>query len=143
MKVKDIMTCYVEMISSDAKLVEAAGKMKSLNVGALPVSEGENVVGIITDRDITIRAIASGRNPMTTVVSEIMTPQVFYCYEEDDIDQAARLMEEKSTHRLLVLSDDNKPVGFVSLGDVAVKAHNEHLAWEILEKISEPAHPHQ
>ncbi|MHC4159018.1 MAG: CBS domain-containing protein [Planctomycetota bacterium] len=143
MRVRDIMTLNAEMMSPDCNLVEAAEKMKSLEVGALPVCEGDSFVGMVTDRDIIVRAIAEGKNPLRTSVGEIMTPDVFSCYEDDDIHDAAEVMEEKSIHRLLVLNIRNKPVGFVSLADFACKSRDERLAWEILEKISEPACPHR
>lgn len=143
MQVKEIMTHNAETIGSEANLTEAAQKMRLLEVGALPVWEGAEVVGMITDRDIAVRATAEGKNPSSTRVSEIMTPEVFYCFEEDDIHEAAAMMEEKSIHRLLVLNSDNEPIGFVSLADFACKSRDERLAWEILEKISEPACPHR
>lgn len=143
MRVKEIMTQSAETINSGATLVEAAHKMKTLEIGALPVQEAKGLVGMITDRDITIRATAENKNPSTTRVKEIMTREVLHCFEDDDIHEAAETMEEKSIHRLLVLNSDNEPVGFVSLADFAVKSHDERLAWEILEKISEPACPHR
>ena len=142
MQVKEIMTYNAETINSDSTLVEAAQKMRTLEVGCLPVSEADEVVGMITDRDITIRAVGESRNPSSTLVKEIMTPEIFYCFEDDDIHEAAEMMEEKTIHRLLVLSTYNRPIGFVSLADFAVKSRDERLAWEILEKISEPACPH-
>ena len=143
MQVKDIMTRDVEMISSDAKIVEAAQKMKLLEIGALPVWEGDELVGILTDRDITVRAIANGKDPAATRVSEIMTPEIFYCYQDDDIQHAAQLMEEKCIRRLLVLGSESEPVGFISLADLSVKTRDEHLSGEVLEKVSEPACPHR
>ncbi|MHC4575263.1 MAG: CBS domain-containing protein [Planctomycetota bacterium] len=143
MQVKEIMTCDLETIDCDSTLREAARKMKLLEVGALPVWEGGNLVGVITDRDIAVRAVAEGKATSRTSVGEIMTPEVFHCCEDDDVHEAARMMEDKSIHRLLVLNRDNKPVGFVSLADFAVKSRDEHLAWEVLEKISEPACPHR
>ncbi|MHC4418277.1 MAG: CBS domain-containing protein [Planctomycetota bacterium] len=143
MQVKEIMTCSVETIDSDANLIEAAQKMMLLEVGALPVWQDDNLAGMVTDRDITVRATAEGKDPSSTQVSEIMTPEVFHCFEDDDVYEAARMMEEQSIHRLLVLSSDNRPVGFISLADFAVKTRDEHLAWEVLEKISEPACPHR
>ncbi len=143
MQVKEIMTCNVETINSDANLVEAAQKMKSLEVGALPVWENDKLIGMITDRDITIRGVADEKNPSSTSVKEIMTSDVCCCFEDDDIHKAARLMEEKSIHRLLVVNSANEPVGFVSLSDFAVKSHDEHLTCEVLERISEPACPHR
>jgi len=141
--VQDIMTSSVETIGSDASLVEAAEKMKSLEIGALPVWENGKLIGVITDRDITIRAVAQGRNPSSTGVREIMTSDVCCCCEDDDIQEAAQMMEKESLHRLLVVNSDNDPVGFVSLSDLAVKSQDEHLAYEVLERISEPACPHR
>lgn len=143
MQVREIMTFNAETIGSDCNLVEAAQKMRSLEVGALPVWEGYQVVGMVTDRDIAVRATAEGKDPSSTRVNEIMTPEVFYCFEDDDIHEAATMMEERSIHRLLVLNSDNEPTGFVSLADFACKSRDERLAWEILEKISEPACPHR
>ena len=143
MQVKDIMTHNAETIESSANLMEAGRKMKILEVGALPVCEGDNLVGMVTGRDMIIRAVAEGKNPCSVHISEIMTPEIFHCYENDDIHEAAEMMENKSIHRLLVLSSDNRPTGFVSLADFAVKSRDERLAWEILEKISEPACPHR
>ncbi len=143
MNVKEIMTCNAETIDSQATLVEAAERMKQLEVGALPVWESGELAGMITDRDITVRGVAQGKDPTTTRVNEVMTPEVFYCFADDDIHEAAELMEEKCIHRLLVLDESNEPAGFVSLADFAVKSRDERLAWEILEKISEPACPHR
>ena len=143
MQVKEIMTRAVEIISSDANLVEAAQKMRSLEVGALPIRENDKLVGMITDRDIAIRGVADEKNPSSTSVKEIMTSDVCCCCEDDDIHDAAGMMEERSIHRLLVVNSDNEPVGFVSLSDFAVKSHDEHLTCEVLERISEPACPHR
>jgi CBS domain-containing protein len=141
MKVKEIMTCSAETVSSTASLKEAAQKMKALQVGSLPVQEGEEMVGFITDRDIAAKAVAEGKNVNTTSVKEIMNPEVFHCFEEDNIRDAARIMEEKSIHRLLVLNSNYEPVGMVSLADIAVKSHDEHLTYEVIERICEPASP--
>ena len=143
MQVQEIMTSNAETINSDANLVEAAQKMKMLEVGALPVWETDELVGMITDRDIILRAIAEGKDPSSTYINEIMTREVFTCLEDDDIHDAAEMMEQNSIHRLLVLNSNNEAVGFVSLADFAVKSRDERLAWEILEKISEPACPHR
>ena len=143
MLVQEIMTCNAETIDADATLIQAAQKMKQLEVGALPVWDSGQLAGMITDRDIAIRGTAKGMDPATTCVDEIMSPQVYYCFQDDDIHEAAEMMEEKSIHRLLVLDENDEPVGFVSLADFAVKCQDERLAWEILEKISEPACPHR
>ncbi len=143
MQVKEIMTCSVESIGSKASLVEAAQKMRSLEVGALPVWENDELVGMITDRDISIRGVAAEKNPSSTSVKEIMTSDICCCFEDDDIQDAAEMMEERSIHRLLVVNSNNDLVGFVSLSDFAVKSHDEHLTCEVLERISEPARPHR
>ena len=143
MKVKEIMTCNVETIESKATLVEGARKMRSLEVGALPVWQNGKMIGMITDRDISIRGVAEKKNPSNTTVKQIMTSDVLSCFQNDDIFEAARIMEEESVHRLLVVDREGVPVGFVSLSDIAVKSHDEHLTYEVLERISEPACPHR
>ena len=143
MQVKEIMTCSVETINSDANLVKAAQKMKSLEVGALPVWENDELIGMITDRDITMRAVAEEKSLSSTSVKEIMTSEVCCCFEDDYIYEAARKMEENSIHRLLVVNSSDQPIGFVSLSDIAVKSHDEQLTYEVLERISEPACPHR
>ena len=143
MLVRDIMTYNAETIDTGANLREAAKKMKNYDIGALPICEGDELVGMITDRDITIRAVAEGKDPFTTRVTEVMTPDVFYCLEDEEIQEAAKIMEEKAIHRLLVLNSDYEPIGFVSLSDFAVKSNDKQLTWEVLEKISEPASPNR
>lgn len=143
MQVKEIMTSSLETIDSQNNLIEAAKKMSSLEIGALPVWEQGQVIGMITDRDIAIRAVAQEKDPFNTQVQEVMTSEICCCFEDDDISEAARMMEEESIHRLLVINSENEPVGFVSLSDIAVKSKDEHLTYEVLERISEPACPHR
>lgn len=143
MQIKQIMTHSIETVNADENLVEAAMKMRSLNVGSLPVCRGNEFVGMITDRDITVRSTAEGKDPNATSVSEVMTPDVYCCYEDSNIYEAADMMEEKSIHRLMVLNEDNRPIGFLSLADFAVKSRDERLAWEILERLSETVCPHR
>ncbi len=143
MQVKEIMTSGVETISSDSTLNQAARKMKSLDVGALPIQEDDSVVGMITGRDIIVKALAEDRDPRNTLVSDIMTGEVFCCSEQETVEEAVKIMEDKHIHRLLVLSSDNRPVGILSLSDIAVKTNNEHLTWELLECICEPSYPNR
>jgi CBS domain-containing protein len=89
MQLKEIMTPGVEVIAPEATLQEAAEKMRHLDIGPLPVCDGDRLVGLLTDRDITVRAVAEGRNPATTQVREVMTPEVIYGYEEQDSQDAA------------------------------------------------------
>jgi CBS domain-containing protein len=115
---------------------EAARKMKGLDVGPLPVCDGERLLGIITDRDIAVRGVAEGRDPGRTRVRDLMTPYVEYCFEDDDIAEAARLMQEAQIRRLLVLNREKNLVGIVALRDLALESPDRMLVEETLEQIS-------
>ncbi|MEW6296620.1 MAG: CBS domain-containing protein [Thermodesulfobacteriota bacterium] len=141
MQIRDVMTPKVEIVHPDAALREAAEKMSQLDVGPLPVCDGERLVGMLTDRDITVRATAKGCDPNTTKVRDVMTPDVVYCFEDQDVETAAQMMEMRQIRRLPVLNREKRLVGIVSLGDVAVKTGDQNLAGEALERVSEPAEP--
>jgi CBS domain-containing protein len=140
MKIKDIMTRDVEVIHPDSVIQEAAGKMKTLNIGSLPVCDNRRLLGVLTDRDIAIRAVASGRDP-STKVSETMTPELIYCFEDENVKEAAKLMERHQIRRLPILDREKHLVGIVSLGDLAVETGNDQLSGHVLEEVSEPAKP--
>jgi CBS domain-containing protein len=143
MKVKEIITPDPECISPDASLTEAARKMRLLDVGILLVGEQDKLVGAVTDRDITVRAVAEGLDPKTVKVRQIMTKDVVCCYEDRNIEEAAHLMEEKQIRRLPVVDEQKRLVGIVSLADLAVRAHYGALASEVLESVSSRTHaPH-
>ena len=141
MRVSEVMTRGVECTRPDATLQEAAAKMKSLDVGPLPVCDNDRLVGMVTDRDITVRATAEGEAPTDVRVRDVMTPEVIYCFEDALVGDAALLMQQKQVRRLLVLNRDKRLVGIVSLGDLAVKTRDEGLSGEALEQVSEPAQP--
>jgi CBS domain-containing protein len=143
MKLRNVMTRNVEVIQPDAPLQQAAQKMKSLDVGSLPVCDGQRLVGMITDRDIVVRAVAEsdGRQVNQFTVQDVMTGKVVYCYEDDDIDEAARIMSEEQIRRLPVLNRDKRLVGIVALGDVAVDTGDPALSGKALKDISKPAEP--
>jgi len=132
------MSSHVVQIADNMNLIKAAQKMQSADVGALPVQKDNKTIGLITDRDIVVRAISAELDPKTTLVKEIMSPDVLCCSEEDDIETAERTMEDNKVHRLVVLGRDNTVVGVLSLGDLALKTSNEHLAYRALERICEP-----
>jgi CBS domain-containing protein len=138
MQLKDVMTPEVEVIAPEASIYEAAEKMSHLDIGPLPVCDGERLVGMLTDRDITVRAVAAGRDPRMTPVRDIMTPDVVYGFEDQDVEDAARLMEQYQIRRLPVLTRSKQLVGMVALGDLAVHAGTRAVAAEVLEQISEP-----
>jgi CBS domain-containing protein len=138
MKLKDIMTHDVKVISPGATLKDAAQMMDDIDVGALPVCDGEQLVGIITDRDIIIRSISAGQDPNTTPVRSAMTSPVTYCFDDNDVEQAAKLFQDKQIRRIAVLNHDKRLVGMISLGDLAVKGDQKEVTAEVTEKVSEP-----
>ena len=140
MKVNEIITHDPEVIRPETALIEAAQKMKSLDIGMLPVCDGDRLVGVITDRDITVRGVAQGYDPKTARVQEVMTPEVIYCFDDEDVKDVAKKMEEKQVRRLPVLNREKRLVGIVSLGDLAVRTGKEKLAGEVLERVSAPGH---
>jgi CBS domain-containing protein len=134
------MTAEPEVIAPEATLHDAAGIMRDLDIGCVPVCSNDRLVGMITDRDIVVRAEAEGRDPDQATVKDAMTRGVEYCFDDDNVDKAISLMEEKQIRRLPVLDHDKRLVGIVSLGDVAVNG-SKRKAGEALEQISEPARP--
>lgn len=119
MQVKEIIKRKLEYISPNTPLDEAARIMKSKNVGALPVFEKGKEVGFITDRDIAIRAVAQDKDPRKTKARDIMTNNCVNCPEDFTLEKAAQLMGDKNVRRLVVIDKTNKPIGLISLGDLA------------------------
>jgi CBS domain-containing protein len=138
MQVFEVMTPDVIVIEADTPLAEAARKMKLLDVGPLPVVEEERLVGMVTDRDITVRATAEGLDPEAVQVREVMTPEVVACRDTDDVQDAARTMQLAQLRRLVVVDENGRLVGIVSLGDIALQAGDDKLTGDTLEGVSEP-----
>jgi CBS domain-containing protein len=143
MRIAEIMTQDPEVITSDFVLKDAALKMRELDVGMLPIGKDDRLVGMLTDRDITIRATAEGRDPKKTKVQDVMTPEVVYCFEDQDVSQAAKLMQERQIRRLPILNPEKRLIGIVSLGDVAVHSGEKSVVAETIKEVSEPAAPHR
>ena len=141
MQLKEIMTRDPLVLSPGTTLKEAAQRMRDLDSGVMPVGEKDRLVGMLTDRDITVRATAEGKDPNTTPVREVMTPDVVYGFEDDDVQEAAKTMEEHQIRRLIVLNRDKRLVGIISLGDLAVHTGDDELTGEVTEAVSEPAEP--
>ena len=118
MKVRDAMTPEVQLCTPEDTLKDAAEAMMSLNVGLLPVSDNERLVGMISDRDIAVRGVALGRGP-DTLVRDVMTQDVKYCFEDQDLDEVSSNMGDIQVRRLPVLSRDKQLVGIIALGDIA------------------------
>jgi len=140
--IADIMSTDVRTIQPQESLRRAAQCMQELDVGALPVCDGEGLLGMVTDRDITVRGIADGLHPDHACVSDIMSPQVETCTVDQDADDAKRLMGAKQLRRLPVLDRTGRLVGIVSLGDLAVResGHIDRALREISEPAVAPAH---
>ena len=138
MKISEVMTRKPEVVRPDATIQDAARKMDEFNIGSLPVCDGERLVGMITDRDITVRATAAGCDPKTTLVGDAMSQDVICCYEDQDVREAAELMKQKQVRRLLVLDRADDLVGIVSLGDLATEAGDQGQPGEVLREVSEP-----
>lgn len=140
MQIREAMSRDVRTVAPDATIREAARLMADIDAGILPVAEGDQLVGIITDRDITIRAIAAGKGPDTTV-GEAMSHEVKYCYEDQDVDDVCENMAQQQLRRLPVVSREKRLVGIVSLADITGSGETDH-AGEALEGITRPSSQH-
>jgi len=141
MLLRDMMTASIEAIPADATLMQAAEKMKQLDIGAIPVRENNRLVGMITDRDIAVRGVAEGRDPKKTPVRDAMSADIWFCYEDQSVESAAKLMEDKQIRRLPVFDRSERAIGMVSLGDLAVRNHDDRLSGKVLERVSKPSQP--
>jgi CBS domain-containing protein len=139
--VRDVMTRGVEVVNPDATAAEAARKMRDLNVGSLPVCDGQRLLGMVTDRDLSVRAMAEGKDPNSTPVRQVMSPEITWVFEDEPAEMAARTMRTNQIRRLPVLDRTDKLVGIVALGDLATEVRDDALSGETLEKISEPSNP--
>lgn len=137
MLVREVMSTDVEMVEADAPVEQAAERMAALDVGALPVWGGTEVIGMVTDRDITVRATAAGEDPQSVTVRDVMTPQVLFCFDDVELEEASSAMAERQIRRLAVLNRDNMLVGIISLGDLAAGSAAE-TAGDALRDISQP-----
>jgi CBS domain-containing protein len=138
MQVFEAMTPEVVSVLPQTRIIDAALVMKGLDVGPLPVVVGCRLVGVITDRDIAVRATANGLDPRTTEVDDVMTRQVVACHEDDDVRTAARLMQDAQVRRLPVVDQAGDLAGIVSLADLALQVGDDELCGETLGRVSEP-----
>ena len=137
-KLKDLMSRDVQVISPDGTIKEAAQQMRKGNFGMMPVGENDRMIGTISDRDIVIRAVAEGKDP-STKVREVMSEGIVWAYEEDSVDDAAKLMGDRQIRRLPIVNADKRLVGIVALGDFAVVSADIEVAGEALSEISKPS----
>jgi CBS domain-containing protein len=140
-KIRDIMTQDVKTVLPSDTIEKAARWMDELNVGVLPVIDGEKLVGMITDRDITVRATSVGKNPTECQVGEIMTTEVRVCFDDDNVEEAAQRMRVAQIRRLPVVNRDGQFIGIVSLGDLATGSDRQSTIALTLDRISTPSEP--
>lgn len=141
MLVREVMTRDVAVVAPTESIQRAAQLMEDLNVGSLPVCDGRRIVGMITDRDITVRAVALGRSPADTQVANAMSEDVRWCYEDAELGEVVAAMEEVQIRRLPIVDRDKKLVGIVALGDVATKIDDPGVPAAALKRVSEPSRP--
>lgn len=134
--VGEVMSRDVRLARPDQTVEEAARLMGEADTGALPVGENDRLVGMITDRDIACRAVAAGRSAARTKVADAMSKGITYCFDDQDVKEAAQLMEKKQIHRLPVLNREKRMVGLLSIGDLALHAPHE-LTGEVIEAVSQ------
>jgi CBS domain-containing protein len=141
MKIAECMTAEVEIVTPDQPIREAAQFMLRSDAGAMPVGEGDKLVGMVTDRDIAVRGIAAGRGP-DTPVRDVMTDEVIFCFEDEEVEAVALKMSERQVRRMPVLSrEDETLVGIVSLGDISRSEQSEAAA-VALDGITDPGGEH-
>ncbi len=135
-KIGEIMSRDVELVMPDETVQNAARKMRLRDVGFLPICDGMRLVGTLSDRDITVRAVAEGLDPKTTAVRDLATKKVIWCFEDEDLGRAARKMQTEQVRRLIIISRNNRQlVGVVSLGDLAVN-ETQAISGEVLQTVS-------
>lgn len=136
MLVREVMRDKAEVIHFDRSVEEAASIMKRGNFGSLPIEQNDKMIGMITDRDIVVRVVATGKDPKTTKVVDCMSEGISYCFEDEDIEAIARKMASVQVRRLPVVSRNKRLVGIVSLTDMARKAKNDKLTQEIVSQMA-------
>src|SRR5438105_8614409 len=141
MKVSEAMTRDVRVASPEETIRQAAKTMASMDAGVLPVGEKDRLIGMITDRDIAIRGIAKGKGPKAKV-RDVMTEDVKYCFDDQEIDDVTQNMADIQVRRLPVLNRDKRLVGILSLGDIAISRDDAKVAGDALQGISRPGGEH-
>ncbi len=135
MKVKEAMHKGVQWVAPDLPLPDIAKQMQKYDVGAIPVGQNDRLVGMVTDRDITLRGVARGKNPSELTAKDVMTKGIIWCHDTDSVDDAARLMESKKVRRLPVIDANKRMVGMISLGDIS-HAASQKIAAELTKAVS-------
>lgn len=142
MIVKEVMSGHVQWISPEIPISDVARMMRDNGIGCVPVGENDRLVGMITNRDITCRAVAAGDNLASVTARDVMSQGMLFCFEDEGIDKAIRLMRDKEVHHLTVLNRQKRMVGLVSLSDLALKGDQATRA-EIVQLAARDAAKHK
>ena len=126
-QVKDIMTPDIKWMSPDSPVSEIAQTMRDMDIGFIPMAENDRMIGMVTDRDITTRAVAEGKNPAEVKGREIMTSKTYYCYDDQDVEEVCNNLGEIQVRRLPVVNRDKRLVGVVTMGDLAQSASRPNI----------------
>jgi predicted transcriptional regulator len=135
MKVNEMMHKGVEWVAAETPVAMLAKKMMQHDIGAIPVGENDRLIGMVTDRDITVRAVANGKDISKLTARDVMTKGMIYCQDSQEVNDAVRIMESKKIRRLPVLDENKRMVGMLSLGDVSHTASHE-IAAEVMKAVS-------
>ena len=135
MKVKDAMHKGAEWVGPDATVCDVAKRMRELDIGAMPVGENDRLIGMVTDRDITCRGVANGKDCAKLTARDVMSKGIFYCRDAEELEDALRIMEQKQVRRLPVINEQKRMVGMLSLGDIWHAAAHE-LSGEVIAAVS-------
>jgi CBS domain-containing protein len=136
MKIREVMTEMVELVDPDTVLHDAAQRMRDVGIGFLPVGVDDRLVGTLTDRDITVRAVADGLDPKVARVREAMSRTLVYCFEDQETSEAATLMAGNKVRRLPVLNSAKRLVGVISIGDLAVRTGDDDVVGQTVQDTS-------
>jgi CBS domain-containing protein len=136
MLAKDVMSRKPEFLPPSATLKQAADQMRTHDYGFIPIGENDRLIGALTDRDIAIKAVAEGWDPNKKTIKEAMHKGIFYCWENDSIEKVIKQMEKLQVRRLVVLNNEKRMTGIISLGDIATKCKNAKLCFELTEAVS-------
>ena len=136
MQAKEVMSSNIRIIPSNTSIQAAAGLMRDMDVGILPVTEDGEIVGMLSDRDIAIRAVAEGADPTATPAREIMSREVISCYADQDAREVVNVMEQKKVRRVVVVDRNNEAIGLISVDDLALHPEIRPLAERVIQQAS-------
>ena len=126
-QIKDVMTPDFKWMAPDSPVAQIAQEMRDRDCGFMPLAENDKIIGMVTDRDITVRAVAEGKNPQEVTGRDIMTAKTYYCYDDQDVEEVCNNMGEIQVRRLPVVNRDKRLVGIVSMGDLAQSASRPNV----------------